>query len=286
NPDDVRLYQFMGKDNVPFHTVVFPSTQIATGDNWTFLHHLSACEYLQYESGKFSKSRGVGVFGNNAQQTGVPPDVWRYYLLSSRPESSDTIFTWSGFASCNNAVLLETLGNFCNRVLKFLDDPKRYGGVVPAADPALVAPGADTEDRRLIDDVNALLARYIEQMDGVHIRAALGTARDIAARGNQYLQRSRLDNALFSGSRAQCDTVLAVATNLIYLLSAVFHPFMPNTAAGISTQLNAPLRLIPDSFELDLKSGHVLGRPKHLFTRIEDSSVEEWRALFGGNQSG
>ncbi|KAJ2758501.1 methionine--tRNA ligase mes1, partial [Coemansia nantahalensis] len=137
NPDNVRLYQFMGKDNVPFHTVVFPCTQIASGEDWTFLHHLSACEYLNYESGKFSKSRGVGVFGNNAQQTGVPADVWRYYLLSSRPESSDTVFTWSGFASCNNAVLLETLGNFCNRVLKFLDDPKRYGGVLPAADPAL-----------------------------------------------------------------------------------------------------------------------------------------------------
>ncbi|KAJ2111417.1 methionine--tRNA ligase mes1, partial [Coemansia sp. RSA 921] len=74
NPANVQLFQFMGKDNVPFHTVVFPSSQIATGEDWTLLHHISACEYLNYEGGKFSKSRGVGVFGNNARDTGVAPD--------------------------------------------------------------------------------------------------------------------------------------------------------------------------------------------------------------------
>lgn len=74
--EDVKLYQFMGKDNVPFHTVIFPGTQIGTkDDNWTMLHHLSTTEYLQYEGGKFSKSRGVGVFGNNARDTGVPSSV-------------------------------------------------------------------------------------------------------------------------------------------------------------------------------------------------------------------
>ncbi|KAJ2778636.1 methionine--tRNA ligase mes1 [Coemansia javaensis] len=284
NPADVRLYQFMGKDNVPFHTIIFPSCQMATGEDWTLLHHLSACEYLQYESGKFSKSRGVGVFGNNARHTGAPADVWRYFLLSSRPESSDTLFTWTGFVSCNNAVLLANIGNFCNRVLKFMDGPARYAGVVPAADPALVAPGADSADRRLIDDVNALLARYIEQMDGVHIKAALTTARDMSARGNLYLQESGLDNSLFSSRRTQCDTVLAVAANLVYLLSAVLHPFMPATAASISRQLNAPPRLIPDAFALDLKPGHVIGRPEYLFARIDEAKIDEWRAQYGGAQ--
>lgn len=84
NPD-VKLYQFMGKDNVPFHSVIFPGSQIGTKESWTMLHHLSTTEYLNYESGKFSKSRGVGVFGNNAKDTGVPADVWRYYLLKHRP---------------------------------------------------------------------------------------------------------------------------------------------------------------------------------------------------------
>lgn len=99
NPENVDLYQFMGKDNVPFHTVVFPASQIGTGDNWTKLHHLSTTEYLQYENGKFSKSRGVGVFGNNAKETGVSPSVWRYYLASNRPENQDSHFSWDEFVA-------------------------------------------------------------------------------------------------------------------------------------------------------------------------------------------
>ena len=84
NPEQVKLYQFMGKDNVPFHTVVFPCSQIGTGDKWTMLNHISTTEYLNYERGKFSKRRGVGVFGTSAKETGVGPDVWRYFLLLAK----------------------------------------------------------------------------------------------------------------------------------------------------------------------------------------------------------
>ena len=92
NPDHVKLFQFMGKDNVPFHTIIFPSTLIGTKINWTLLHHLNTIEYLNYEKTKFSKTKGVGVFGDHAESTGIPSEVWRYYLLSNRPETSDTDF--------------------------------------------------------------------------------------------------------------------------------------------------------------------------------------------------
>ena len=85
NPKNVSLYQFMGKDNVPFHTVIFPSSLLATGQDWTMLHHISTTEYLNYESGKFSKRNGTGVFGDSASETGIPSEVWRYYLLYNRP---------------------------------------------------------------------------------------------------------------------------------------------------------------------------------------------------------
>ncbi|KAJ2484087.1 methionine--tRNA ligase mes1 [Coemansia sp. RSA 2320] len=282
NPDNVELYQFMGKDNVLFHTTAFPSTQIATGDNWTFLHHIATCEYLNYETGKFSKSRGVGVFGNNARDTGVPPDVWRYFLLSNRPESSDSIFAWNDFVARNNGELLANVGNFCNRVIKFLDANTKYAGVLPSVDASRIAVGADTNDRRLIDDVNVLLARYIERMDAVQLKFGLRTAMEVSARGNQYLQDSKLDNTLFTENRAQCDTVLAVAANLIYLLSALFHPFMPATAASIARQLNAPERLLTDTFELELRAGHVIGQAEYLFSRIDEKKIDEWRAEYGG----
>jgi methionyl-tRNA synthetase len=84
----------MGKDNVPFHTVIFPSTLLGTGQNYTLLHHLSTTDYLNYEDGKFSKSKGVGVFGDNVVDTGIPSEIFRYYLLVNRPEKADTVFTW------------------------------------------------------------------------------------------------------------------------------------------------------------------------------------------------
>ncbi|KAJ2720167.1 methionine--tRNA ligase mes1 [Coemansia sp. Benny D115] len=285
NPDNVKLYQFMGKDNVPFHTIVFPASQFGTRDPWTMLHHISTCDYLNYEGGKFSKSRGVGVFGNSAQETGVPPDVWRYYLLSNRPETSDTVFTWSDFVARNNSELLANTGNLCNRVVKFLDSNTKYAGVLPAADATLIAPGAQTIDRRLIDDVNVMLASYIKSMDGVHLKAGLRKAMEISARGNQYLQESKLDNTLFAENRSQCDTVMAVAVNLVYLLGVLFHPFMPETSASIARQLNAPERTLPESFELDLLPGHVIGKAEYLFTRIDEKKIEQWRSAYGGSSN-
>ena len=94
NPDNVEHYEFMAKDNVPFHGIVFPASQLGTGVNWTLVNHLMATEYLNYEDAKFSKSRGIGVFGNDAQETGIPSDIWRFYLIYTRPENQDSAFQW------------------------------------------------------------------------------------------------------------------------------------------------------------------------------------------------
>lgn len=109
----------MGKDNVPFHTVIFPSSLLGTKEKWTLLHHISTTEYLTYEGGKFSKSDGTGVFGDDAQNTGIPSDVWRYYLLINRPEKSDSDFYWTDLADKNNNELVANIGNLCNRALEF-----------------------------------------------------------------------------------------------------------------------------------------------------------------------
>ena len=94
---------------------------------YLILHLLNTTEYLQYENGKFSKSRGVGVFGNNAQDSGISPSVWRYYLASVRPESSDSHFSWDDFVARNNSELLANLGNFVNRLIKFVN--AKYNGL-------------------------------------------------------------------------------------------------------------------------------------------------------------
>ncbi|CAH1419255.1 unnamed protein product [Lactuca virosa] len=120
NPENVELYQFIGKDNVPFHTVIFPYTLIGTEESWTMMKTISVTEYLNYETSKLSKSKGVGVFGNDAKEANIPVEVWRYDLLTNRPEVSDTLFTWADLKAKLNSELLNNLGNFINRVLSFI----------------------------------------------------------------------------------------------------------------------------------------------------------------------
>lgn len=277
NPDNVDLYQFMGKDNVPFHTVVFPASLIGTNDPWTKLYHLSTTEYLQYEGGKFSKSRGVGVFGNNAEATGISSSVWRYYLASIRPETSDSQFSWDEFVTKNNSELLANLGNFVNRLVKFV--VAKYNGVIPEYNPQDIPNYSIFES-----EINALLANYIENMEAVNLRRGLEIAMAISSRGNQFLQDNKLDNKLYNDFPAKSDAVVGVGLNLIYLVSAIIYPFMPETTAQIDESLNAPPLSITDKFELVLQAGHNIGKAQYLFKRIDESKIEEWRALYGGQQ--
>lgn len=324
NPDNVKLYQFMGKDNVRFHTVIFPSCLLGTRKSWTLLHHINTTEYLQYESGKFSKSRNIGVFGDKAGTIGVSPSVWRYYLLSNRPETADSAFAWSDFASRNNAELLANLGNFVNRVLTFC--AKKYDGILPElpAGQGLrvgrpLEEKQDTAIGRFIQDVNRIISQYVSAMESVRLRLGLRTMMELSARGNLLLSDIGLDNSLFTNKRELCDALILLAVNLIWAISALVHPFMPGTTDEICTQLNAPARVVPfvddasasgvasiddddtpststrqqDSshfkaacgraiFALDLLPGHRIGKPAHLFKRIEDSQVDAWRKQFGG----
>ncbi|WVO18116.1 methionine-tRNA ligase [Cryptococcus depauperatus] len=290
NPDNVELYQFMGKDNIYFHTVLFPSMLIGTGENWTMLHNVSGTQYLNYEDTKFSKSRNIGVFGNNARETGQPPEVWRYYLLSQRPENNDSSFLWSKFIAANNNELLANLGNFVNRVIKFVN--AKFESIVPGparfegGEPNLTSSTPEGKiDIDFVTDINARLKEYRNLMDDTKLRSGLATAMNISARGNQYLQDNSLDNVLLANQPERCAQVLLNAINLIYILSAVIHPFMPSSSDGILRQLNAPSRSLPSEFSIDILPGHTLGKPEYLFRRIENPIEQEraWQKQFGGD---
>lgn len=289
NPEQVQLYQFLGKDNVPFHSVIFPGCQMGSGDNWTMLHHLSATEYLNYENGKFSKSRGIGVFGNNAKETGVPPDVWRYYLLKNRPESGDTQFEWRSFIDGNNSELLAKLGNFVNRVIKLVNSPKAYAGKIPDAYDAKNLPSSFDAT---LSEITDLMKQYLADLEAVRLRAGVLTAMKIAEAGNGLIQAHRLDNALIANDPALAAAVVGTVINLIYLCSAVFEPYLPATCKSIREQLAAPFLNIPSEEDIEggwkptyLKAGHQIGKAAYLFSRIDESKADEWREMFGGNQA-
>ncbi|KAK9082618.1 hypothetical protein Scep_029089 [Stephania cephalantha] len=205
NPENVELYQFMGKDNVPFHTVMFPSMLLGTGENWTLMKTISVTEYLNYESGKFSKSKGIGVFGNDAKETKIPIEVWRYYLLINRPEVSDTLFTWNDLQAKLNSELLNNLGNFINRVLSFVAKPagQGYASLIPDA------PGAESHalTSALADKVSKHVEQYIEALEKVKLKQGLKIAMSISSEGNAYLQESQFWK-LYKEDPASCAIVM------------------------------------------------------------------------------
>ncbi|KAH8671099.1 tRNA synthetases class I (M)-domain-containing protein [Xylariales sp. PMI_506] len=281
NPEEVKLYQFMGKDNTPFHTVIFPGSQLGTGDKWTQLNTLSTTEYLNYETGKFSKSRGVGVFGDTAKETGVLPSVWRYYLLANRPETGDTQFLWADFVAANNNELLKNFGNFCNRVIKFVN--AKFDSVVPEFSASYTDETFDFPG--WISELNATLKEYNELMEGVHLRAGVKKLLEISSLGNNLLQY-RLDNAALAAHPERTKTVIGLALNLCSLLASISSPYMPSTAKSITEQLNTTLALIPDTFQAEvLKPGHKIGKAAYLFSNIDAKKVAEWKEKYGGTQA-
>ena len=282
NPKNVELYNFMAKDNVPFHSVVFPSCLLGTNDEYTLVNHLNATEYLNYEDGKFSKSRGIGVFGDQAAQTDIDPDIWRFYLLYMRPEGQDTHFSWSDFMTKNNSELLNNLGNFINRSLKFV--AKTYNGVVPAATVTDV-------EYSLMAAVNREIRLYEEDMLKIKLRDNLKRILNISRLGNQYLQENQ-PWKLIKGNeldKVRAGTVTQVAANLSCLLSIILSPYMPSTSKIIQQQLNAPpeINIFPDNpgFMCMIPPGHKISNPTPLFRKLEESEIDGYRKKFAGTQN-
>lgn len=174
-----------------------------------------------------------------------------------------------------------SFGNFINRVLKFISS--QYDGVLPDSEdaPGPLSPN-DEFDAEFISDVNALIKDYTDAMESVKLRNGLQTVMLVSARGNLYLQSSGLGKALMTENPKRCAQVVSRALNLIYVLSALAHPFMPATSESIVTQLNAPERTVPDVLATDILAGHRIGTPEHLFKRIDEKMADVWRDKFGG----
>ncbi|XP_039864387.1 methionine--tRNA ligase, cytoplasmic isoform X1 [Simochromis diagramma] len=283
NPHQVELYNFMAKDNVPFHSVVFPCSLLGAQDNYTLVNHLIATEYLNYEDTKFSKSRGVGVFGDMAKDTGIPSDVWRFYLLYVRPEGQDSAFSWADMALKNNSELLNNLGNFINRAGMFVT--KFFEGCVPVME-------LQEEDKKLLALVSWELQQYIQLMDKIKIRDALKHILNISRHGNQYIQVNEPWKKIKGGDseRQRAGTVTGVSVNIACLLSVMLSPYMPAVSQTIRDQLNAPPSCINTmlegngTFVCSLSAGHRIGAVSPLFQKLEADQIEALKKKFGGQQ--
>lgn len=270
DPDNVELFQFIGKDNIPFHTVIFPSCQLASGENWTMLHHMSSTEYLNYEGGKFSKSLGIGIFGNDVQDTGIPADVWRFYMFYNRPEKSDVTFTWADFQEKVNGELIGNLSNLVNRTLTFI---KRF-----YPDNALLSAPIDEQLHAQIRakeaEIEALMERS-EERDGLRQILALSSI------GNKAFQ----DGEPWKMRNQDPQKAMSLLKTLVYLirdLAVMVEPFMPTTSARMLTFLGCK----DERWNVVGSTTGIteFGEPELLFTKLEDVQIEELRTRFSGSQ--
>ncbi|WP_370158885.1 methionine--tRNA ligase [Limimaricola soesokkakensis] len=276
--DDVRYTQFMGKDNVPFHTLSFPATILGSGEPWKLVDYIKSFNYLNYDGGQFSTSRGRGVFMDQALEV-LPADYWRWWLLSHAPESSDAEFTWENFQQSVNKDLADVLGNFVSRVTKFCRS--KFGEEVPA--------GGAHGDRELtlIADLERRVRAYEGHMDAIEVRKAAAELRAIWVAGNEYLQDAA-PWASFKTDPEAAAMQIRLALNLIRLYAVLSAPFIPDASA----QLMEAMKTDDDAWPGDvakalsvLSVGHGFAVPDVTFRKITDEERADWHTRFAGIRS-
>lgn len=278
---DVYYVQFMGKDNVPFHSISFPATLLGTGENWTKVDYLKGMSYLTFEGGKFSKSEQRGVFAEDAVKE-FPADYWRYWLISNAPEASDSSFTFDLFAGVVNKDLNGVLGNFVSRVMKMT--ASKIGAEVPAG-------GEMTEvEEKLIADLQEKADNYCKYMEGLEFKKAMNELRAIWVDGNNYISVTE-PWTVIKTDPARAAAILRVCLNLIRIYAMLSAPVMPETSAKILAKfgLNAADMPVLKGFnaakEIEaLQPGHKFEVGDALFERIAPEKTEELKAKYGSDK--
>ena len=275
--DDVTYTQFMGKDNVPFHTLSFPATILGSGEPWKLVDFIKSFNYLNYDGGQFSTSRGRGVFMDQALEL-LPADYWRWWLLSHAPESSDAEFTWENFQGSVNKDLADVLGNFVSRVTKFCRS--KFGEEVPTG--GAIGP----REEALIAALETRLTAYQGYMDAIEVRKSAAELRAIWVLGNEYLQEAA-PWATFKEDPEAAAAQVRFALNLIPLYAVLSAPFIPETAEIMLSAMGVEAEWPQNAAEAlsRLKAGHAFSVPENLFAKISDDDRETWQDRFAGTRS-
>ena len=280
--EKVDLFQFIGKDNIPFHTVIFPSTLLGSPHDWTKLYHMSSTEYLNYEDGKFSKSRGVGVFGSDAIESGIPADAWRFYIFYNRPEKQDYQFTWKDFMEKLNSELVGNLGNLVNRTLLFVN--KYYEGKIPDA----------PVDEELWTKVKELEKKATDYLEWAELKDAFKTMFEISDICNKKFQaaepwKARIENPALAES---------LIHNLCYVikdLMIMMNPYMPQYTQKIMSYFGKSIQ--ETKIGMEKKEGYTwadlglmegltnVGPTEVYFKPLDQKSMLAFREKFSGKES-
>lgn len=276
--EDVYYVQFMGKDNVAFHTLSFPATLLGSGEPWKLVDTIKAFNWVTWYGGKFSTSDRRGVFLDQALSI-APSDYWRWYLSAHAPESADTAFTWESFQNSINSDLANVLGNFVNRICQYtvrkFDSQVPHGGVWGVA------------EEWLMESLHTALPKLQASYEQREFRKAMAQTRALWAVGNEYLTRAA-PWSHYKTNKLLAATGTRIGLNLAALFAIIAQPVIPESAEKILTALAVSDEKrrwdfcdIPDLMNL-LPCGHGITAPELLFTKIEDTDIADWVQRYGG----
>jgi methionyl-tRNA synthetase len=280
--EDTKYVQFMGKDNVAFHTLSFPTTILGSGEPWKLVDRLKAFNWVTWYGGKFSTSQKRGVFMDQALDI-APSDYWRWHLIANAPESSDTAFTWEEFQLSVNSDLANVLGNFVNRITKYACG--KFEGKVPGGGKRTAA------EEWLLKELNQRIPLLISFYEKREFRKAMSETRAIWAAGNEYLTQAA-PWTHYKTDINQAAMGVRVGLNLVSLFGILAQPIIPDAASKILDAMNIPENNRSWNFGSSenitklidaLPFGHEINSPDVLFAKIEDNDVEIWAEKFKGN---
>jgi len=264
---------FIGKDNIPFHTIIFPALLIASEENYILPWQVSSTEFILYEGqGKFSKSRRIGVWMDEALEV-AEPEYWRYVLISIRPEMKDANFTWREFERHINTELNDILGNFVHRTLTFVKS--NFESCIPEVK------DISEQDKEIIAIAKNVPSKVSDLMDRFRLKEALLAVVDLARSGNEYMSKKEPWHLVKSDKQAAANTI-NVCSQLVRNLAIILYPFLPRTSQLIWKQLALEEDVSTQNWfsasEMQLPAGHKIGKPKPLFHKVDSAEImKNWK---------
>ena len=269
NKNATTLY-FVGKDNIPFHTIILPSLLLASGEGYNLPTNVSATEFLQFRGQKASKSKKVGIWIDEALEM-YPVDYWRFFLIATRPESKDTNFTWEMFREKINADLNDTFGNFIHRTMSFINS--KFDATIPQ--PVKM----EADDQAVLDCIKVRVEESAKQIEDGWLQSAANTLIAISRTGNQYLNTKEPWN-LMKTDREKAGTVFYVAAQVVKAIVVVSAPFMPRTAQQLWETLNLEGNVEQQKWSdalVPVEAGHKIQKPQPMFKKIDldDNQLDE-----------
>ncbi len=271
-PAEVELYQFMAKDNIPFHSIVFPAMLLGSNSKWTMLHHLASSEYLNYESKKFSKSRQIGVFGNDIKAIGIAVDWWRFYLLANRPEVADTNFSWDDFLLEINSNFIDNIGNLLNRTLALANNDLFKPDYVKFS----------PQSQEFQKTIQALKVKIIDELELAHLRGSLRQVLELGRLSNKIFQESAPWKLLKNDPDRYNEIILLILV-VLKEIALLLLPFVPDIAEQILTQLGVKERKIEFKINWALEANQKIGPAGAIFNKLEPEFIAELSAKFSGS---